>query len=96
MDDRLRPPDGEVPYQFVTNTTSSASSAYAPELLTCYQTLEFLWGWMSNVVLLNLLIAMMSNRQARSQVSERVERSHTRRLVRDPAPLYLTCLPKGT
>ena len=61
MDDRLRPPESDASYQFVTNTSASAS-AYAPELLTCYQILEFLWGWMSNVVLLNLLIAMMSNR----------------------------------
>ena len=48
MDDRLRPPESsDASYQFVTNTSASAS-ALAPELLTCYQILEFLWGWMSN------------------------------------------------
>eukprot|EP00964_Phaeocystis_antarctica_P058989 scaffold35011_cov57-Phaeocystis_antarctica.AAC.3 len=35
MDDRLRLFESDASYQFVTNTSASAS-AYAPELLTCY------------------------------------------------------------
>ena len=81
MDDRIRPPEGEIAYQFVTNTSASAS-AYAPELLTCYQICEFLWGWMSNVVLLNLLIAMMSNRHGHN------ENSHSKYIVTRECTYY--------
>ena len=49
MDDRLRPPESsDTSYQFVTNTSASAS-ALAPELLTCYQILEFLVRVMHSV-----------------------------------------------
>jgi hypothetical protein len=54
MVDRISTPSTASRYEFVTNTTASASE-HAEGLRLLWTVLEFGWAWVSNVVLLNLV-----------------------------------------